>query len=144
MKSSIQYISILFFVLVLPTDFVDAQSYRLWTYDSTFTKSETRIGVGYSSDYYFMGRADSAKAPYLSPSIGYYHHSGVFARGSFSYLMTPGEGRVDLITLSAGYEYFAENFVAGLSLSEYLFSDDSYAIPSEMSTYACRKQGAVL
>ena len=135
MKLFIPYKLLLLFNGLFITSFVDAQTYSLWTYDSTLNTSETRIAVGYSSDYYFMGRADSAKAPYLSPSIGYYHHSGVFARGSFSYLMTPGEGRVDLITLSAGYEYFAENFVAGLSLSEYLFSDDSYAIPSEMSTY---------
>jgi hypothetical protein len=76
-----------------------------------------------------MGRADSAKAPYLSPSVGYYHHSGIFVHTSLSYLTAPGEGRIDLITLSAGYEYYGENFLAGISVSEYFFSDYSYAIP---------------
>lgn len=135
MNQRIHPVSILFLAFLLITGLVDAQTYSLWTYDSTLVKSETRIGVGYSSDYYFMGRADSVRAPYLSPSIGYYHHSGVFARGSFSYLTIPGEGRVDLITLAAGYEFFAKNFVTGITIAEYFFSDESYAIPSEMSTY---------
>jgi hypothetical protein len=129
------FFPLLALILIMIVGLAKAQSYNALPYDSTLNKSETRIGMWYSSDYYYMGRADSAKAPYLSPSIGYYHHSGVFVHTSLSYLTAPGESRVDLITLSAGYEYYGENFVAGISASEYFFSDYSYAIPSEMSTY---------
>lgn len=128
----IAFFVIILFLITYPSK---AQTYLALPYDSTLDKSETRIGMWYSSDYYYMGRADSAKAPYLSPSIGYYHHSGVFVHTSLSYLTTPGEGRIDLITLTAGYEYYGKNFIAGISASEYFFSDYSYAIPSEMSTY---------
>jgi hypothetical protein len=135
MKSFIYSVLSISFAFFLMVESVIAQTYFFRPNDSTTTKSETRIGLGYSSDYYFMGRADSAKAPYLSPSVGYYHHSGVFARGSFSYLTAPGAGRVDLITFSVGYEYFENNFAGGISGSAYFFSEESYAIPSEISTY---------
>lgn len=98
-------------------------------------ESEWRAGIQYTSDYYYMGRADSATAPYLSPSIAYYHKSGLSLRSSLSYLTAAGEGRVDLFTLSAGYDYFGEKVATGISVAEYIFSDQSYAIQAEMSTY---------
>lgn len=97
--------------------------------------SEWRAGIQYTSDYYYMGRADSAAAPYLSPSIAYYHKSGVSLRSSLSYLTASGEGRVDLFTLSVGYDYFGEKVATGISVAEYIFSEESYAIQAEMSTY---------
>lgn len=98
-------------------------------------ESEWRAGIQYTSDYYYMGRADSATAPYLSPSIAYYHKSGVSLRSSLSYLTASGEGRVDLFTLSGGYDYFGVKVATGISIAEYIFSDESYAIQAEMSTY---------
>ncbi len=112
-----------------------AQSNKFHTPDSTSDKSELRIGIQYTSDYYFMGRSDSAKAPYLSPSIGYYHKSGLSIRTSLSFLTTSGEGRIDLYTISGGYDYYGTQFAAGISLSQYFFSDLSYAVQAEMRTY---------
>jgi hypothetical protein len=114
---------------------VSAQSYKSQTNDSTADKSELRIGIRYTSDYYFMGRADSAKAPYLSPSLGYYHKSGLSIRSSLSYLTASGESRVDLYTVSGGYDYYGRKFAVGISISEYIFNDLSYAVQAEMSTY---------
>lgn len=117
------------------TQMAYAQLYKSPVYDSTVGKSELRIGVRYSSDYYYMGRADSAAAPYLSPSIGYYHKSGLSIRTSLSYLTASGEERIDLYTLSGGYDYYGKKVAAGLSVSEYFFNDLSYAVQAEMSTY---------
>jgi hypothetical protein len=82
-----------------------------------------------------MGRADSAKAPYLSPSIGYFHQSGFFLAGSVSYLTSSEEQRVDLIRISGGYDYDTKNYIAGISATEYFFSEESFAVQAEMSTY---------
>jgi len=125
----------LLIVILLSTRMTYAQLYKSQVYDSTTDKSELRIGVRYASDYYYMGRADSAKAPYLSPSIGYYHKSGLSIRSSLSYLTTPGEWRIDLFTLSGGYDYYGKKVAAGFSVSEYFFNDLSYAVQAEMSTY---------
>jgi hypothetical protein len=103
--------------------------------DTATEKSEIRIGLKYTSDYLYMGRSDSAKAPYLSPSISYFHKSGFFIHSSFSYLTAKDEGRIDLVTLSGGYDYYKKNFAMGVSLSEYFFSTYSYAVQAEMNTY---------
>ena len=134
MKSTGTIAAVYVISLLLAGRLANAQVYNTF-YDSLGLKSELRIGLRYSSDYYYMGRADSAKAPYLSPSVGYYHKSGVFVRGSLSYLTAQEEGRIDLYTLSAGYEYFGKNIAIGLSASELFFNDLSYAVQAEMSTY---------
>lgn len=118
-----------------PEGLVSAQKLKSIYYDSVSSKSELRVGVRYTSDYYYMGRADSAKAPYLSPSVAYYHKSGFFARGSLSFLTTADEARIDLFTLSGGYDYYGRKFASGIYLSEYFFSDLSYNVQAEMSTY---------
>lgn len=103
--------------------------------DTTGVSSFASFGLRYKSDYYYMGRADSVKAPYVIPSIGYYHKSGLFISGSLSYLTASGENRVDLFTLSAGYDYFGERVAAGLAVDQFFFSDESYSVQAEMSTY---------
>lgn len=113
-----------------------AQSSRKVPYDSISNKkSELRIGLRYTSDYYFMGRSDSAAAPYLTPTLAYYHKSGFFIRSSLSYLTTEDQGRIDMIAFTGGYDYYGEKFALGASLTEYLFSDESYVVQAEMSTY---------
>lgn len=108
---------------------------RISQNDSTDEKSELRVGINFNSDYYFMGRSDSAKAPYLSPFVGYYHKSGLSLRSSFSYLASSEDRRIDLFTISGGYNYYGKKVAAGFSVSEYFFSSDSYSVQSEMNTY---------
>ncbi|MGM0579560.1 MAG: hypothetical protein ACQETL_02695 [Bacteroidota bacterium] len=114
---------------------IHSQSEKSLVKDSISEKSELRIGILYTSDYYFMGRSDSAKAPYLSPSVGYYHKSGLSIRSALSYLTTSGEGRVDLYTFTGGYDYYGRKFAAGISISQYFFNDLSYVVQAEMSTF---------
>ncbi len=104
-------------------------------YDSTGEKSQVRVSLKYTSDYIYMGRSDSAKAPYLSPALTYYHKSGFFLHSSLSYLTAKGEGRLDMMTLAGGYDYYRNNLTLGVSLSQYFFSDESYNVLAEMSTY---------
>jgi len=112
-----------------------AQSHSLYTIDSVAEKSQLRVSLRYTSDYLYMGRADSAMAPYLSASIGYYHKSGFFVRSGLSYLIAKGEGRIDMISMVGGYEYYKKKLFAGTSLSQYFFSDESYNVMAEMNTY---------
>lgn len=105
------------------------------SYDTAANTSYARFALRYKSDYYYMGRADSAKAPYLVPSIGYYHKSGLFINASLSYLTAENQNRVDLYTAAAGYEYFGKKSMIGFSIDEYFFSDESYSVQAEMNTY---------
>ena len=82
-----------------------------------------------------MGRADSIALPYLVPSIGYFHKSGLFVTGALSYVTAEGDNRVDLFTLSGGYDYFGKKTAAGISVDQYFFSKESYSVQAEMRTY---------
>lgn len=89
--------------------------------------------VSYVSDAVFMGRRDSVAAPYMLPSLGYYHKSGFFADASLSYLLAEGEGRVDLVMLSAGYQTTGERWSGGFAATAYFFNEDSYNVQAETS-----------
>ena len=121
-------------VVLLAPFFAFAQS-RNHSVDTAGISSFGSFGLRYKSDYYYMGRADSAKAPYLIPSVAYYHKSGLFIRGALSYLTAAGDNRVDLYTLSGGYDYIGKKLAAGISVDQYFFSDLSYSVQAEMSTY---------
>jgi len=86
--------------------------------DSTGVSSFATVGLRYRSDYYYMGRSDSVKVPYLIPSIAYYHKSGFFISSTLSYLTLEGSARVDLFTLSGGYEYFGRKWATGISVDQ--------------------------
>ena len=124
--------SILFLIFCISATISFAQSLHPFRVDTVKEKSEVRVSLWFTNDYLFMGRGDSVKAPYLSPYIGYYHKSGLFINGSLSYLTS--DGRVDLIKLKGGYDYFGKKTEAGITLTEYFFSDYSYTVQSEMST----------
>lgn len=128
---SIYLILVLF---IVPAFYCQAQ-YNTRILDKTEMSSFASLGIRYNSDYFYMGRSDSVKAPYVIPSMGYYHKSGLFIRTSLSYLVAENENRVDLITLSGGYDYFGKKVASGISVHQYFFSDQSYSVQSEMSTY---------
>ncbi len=122
-------------LMLLSTGFSRAQVYNASPADSALGKSNVRLGIRYTSDYIYMGRADSEKAPYLSPYVGYYHKSGFFINGSLSYLMATAENRIDLYTMSGGYDHYGKKYALGVSLTEYFFNDLSYSVQADMKTY---------
>ena len=93
-------------------------------------KSYLAAGVNYISDAVFMGRKDSISAPYLYPSLLYHHKSGLYAKGSLSYLTKSDEGRVDLYLLTAGIDFNVKNFYGDISATKYFFNDKSYTVIS--------------
>lgn len=93
-------------------------------------KSYLAAGVNYISDAVFMGRKDSVSAPYLYPSMLYHHKSGLYAKGSLSYLTKSDEGRVDLYLLTAGIDFNIKNFYGDISATKYFFNDKSYTVIS--------------
>jgi hypothetical protein len=89
--------------------------------------------VSYINDYVFMGRRDSVAAPYLFPSIGYYDKSGFFADASLSFLTGSENSGVDLILLSAGYNFNSNKISGGISGTAYFFSEESNNVMSSVS-----------
>ena len=131
MKSTFLFWLLLSAVLVAPVWSQDRKSGGTEPEHQAF--SYLMPGLYYVSDAVFMGRRDSIAAPYLMPSLGYYHKSGWYAEGSASYLVASGEGRIDLIMLGGGYQFTKGDFSGNLSATAYLFSEDSYNVKSETS-----------
>src|SRR5690348_14066239 len=65
--------------------------------------SYLKISGEYLSDNVYNGRKDSTVIPYLTPSVGYYHKSGLFLVASASWLST--EHRLDELTFQGGYSF---------------------------------------
>lgn len=111
----------------------------LWAQDRKTTTVEPRdsgfsylmADVSFVSDAVFMGRRDTVAAPYLLPSLGYYDKSGFYADASFSYLLSEGEGRIDLALVTAGYTFAGNRLSGGLSGTAYFFNESSYNVKSE-------------
>lgn len=89
--------------------------------------------VTFMSDAVFMGRRDSVPAPYLMPSLGYFHKSGFFADASISYLISSEDSRVDLALLTGGFTFDQNRFSGTISGTAYFFNDESYNVRSETS-----------
>ncbi len=107
----------------------------------TTTGSYVEFSSSYISDIVFAGRKDSVAVPYLSPAIGWYHSSGLFAQSSISLLTTAKENRLDLFTLTAGYQYNRGQVAAGGQFTKYFFSEGSYNVQSSISSYASAYMG---
>ncbi|MEO8854916.1 MAG: hypothetical protein ABI359_14120, partial [Ginsengibacter sp.] len=74
-------------------------------------------GLSYLSNNVYLGRHDSLKIPYLTPSFNYYNKSGFYAGTSLSYLASAGNSRVDLVEIEAGYA-FTMNKLSGIVSAE--------------------------
>lgn len=97
-------------------------------------ESYISLDLNYISDAVFMGRKDSIAAPYLYPSILYHHKSGLYGKGSFSYLTKNDQNRIDLYLFTVGMDYNTSKFYVDISASKYFFNDDSYNIISQVET----------
>src|SRR2546423_10775807 len=89
-----------------------------------------KVGLSYLSDNVYLGRKDSVAIPYLTPSLGYYHKSGLFITASGSYLST--ESRMDAVTIEAGYSFSKNKLDGEFSVGKDFYSNQSYSVKSEM------------
>lgn len=115
-----------------------AQDTTVIRQDSTLTqpvpkRSYWQAGLSYLSDNVYLGRKDSVKIPYVMPTIGYYHKSGLYADATLGYAVLPGNSHIDMVSLEAGYSLTTGNFDGQLAASKYFYSSKSYSVRSEIA-----------
>lgn len=108
---------------------VNAQEANTRSYTDS---SYWQVGLSYQNDNIYLGRKDSTRLPYISPSIGYYHKSGLFIDASLSYLTAQANQRIDLVTFEGGYHYMKNNFEAQISGTKYFYNSASTSVKSEV------------
>jgi hypothetical protein len=123
----------LFCILMASTVSAQAQQKPAEKDSAKEKKSHWVVGTTYQSDAVYLGRKDSVAIPYISPSIGYHDKSGFFITGSVSYLSGTGNNRIDVGTIEGGYSYSSDDFNAGISAAKDFYSDQSFAVTSEIS-----------
>ena len=88
--------------------------------------------VSYESNSVTYGRQDSVIMPYLTPSLGYYHKSGLYLDASLSWLAN-AKGRIDLATLEGGYDFSkGDKFSGEIYADKYFYNKNSTAVKSQM------------
>ncbi len=95
-------------------------------------KSYFNASLNFINNSVYYGRKDSIATPYLTPSIGYYHRSGFFIEGSFSYLVSTGNSRVDLSTIGAGYDFNIGNFQGEIAAEKFFYNSNSTNVKAEV------------
>ena len=94
-------------------------------------KSNFTVGLNYLSNKLYMGRIDSANIKCLTPSIGFYHKSGLHVGASMSYQLDRGLSKIDEIKIDGGYDFnLNDNLNGGLTVEKYFFNAKSSALNS--------------
>ena len=94
-------------------------------------KSEFMIGLGYGNNPAYGSKVASYEREivmktFISPTLGYYHKSGLYASASSYYLFNAiGQPWFEW-DFSAGFDYTKNRrFLTGISYTKYIFSDSS-------------------
>jgi len=96
-------------------------------------KSYFQAGISYLSDNVYFGRKDSVKVPYITPTIGYYDKSGFYVNGSFSYIPSSGQNRIDAFIIEAGWDFNFGNFEGEVNAVKNFYNSNSTNVKSEIS-----------
>ena len=91
-----------------------------------------KASLEFTSNSVYNGRKDSIVTPYLAPTIGYYSKSGFYTEASLSVLLRSGSTRIDMGSLSAGYDYEKGNFGAGIYAAKDFYNNSSTNVRSEV------------
>ncbi len=91
-----------------------------------------KIATSYLTNAVYNGRKDSVVLPYLTPSLGYFDESGFYISGSLSYLSSSAVSRIDLFSLTTGYDFNVSDKVnGGIYASKDFYTSSSSAVRSE-------------
>lgn len=102
--------------------------------DTKTVKSYWKADLNYLNNLVYLGRADSLTTPYLTPSIAYYHKSGLYASAAVSYITAKPYRGIDLYTLDLGYEFAINEIFSGVIYGEkYFYNKTSNSIKSDIS-----------
>ncbi|MBU3744295.1 MAG: hypothetical protein FGM61_07065 [Sediminibacterium sp.] len=100
------------------------------------SESYWKLGVGYLSNYVYMGRQDSLPTPYLTPTIGYYHSSGFYLSCSLSYLLEKKSRRIDYGSIDIGYSFDLSERVSGeVYANKSWYNQSSTNVASDIKGY---------
>lgn len=94
-------------------------------------KSYFEAGLSYLSNNVYLGRHDSLRIPYLTPSFNYYNKSGFYAGTSLSYMTSAGNSRVDLVEIEAGYAFTKNKFSGIISAEKDFYNSQSKNVRAE-------------
>lgn len=72
------------------------------------------------------------RLPYLTPSLTYYHKSGLYVSGGVSYLAASGSSRIDLSYIDAGYSFSVNNFEGQVSATKYFYNSQSTNVNADV------------
>lgn len=97
----------------------------------TSDTSYFETALSYLSNSVYLGRHDSLKIPYLTPSFTYYNKSGIYINSSLSYLNSAGINRVDLVEIDAGYNFTIHKFSGQVSVEKDFYNSQSKNVKSE-------------
>lgn len=105
--------------------------------EDTASKKETKKSYGkfsldFTNNSVYFGRRDSLLMPYLTPTIGYYDKSGLYANVSLSYLVRSDSSRVDVTTLGGGYDFSIGNFSGEVAAEKFFYNNNSTNVKSEV------------
>ena len=92
-----------------------------------------KADINYLSNSVYNGRKDSLPVPYVTPTIGYYNKSGLYAESSLSFLTSSYAFRPDLFIIDGGYNFDISNNLSGsISASKYFANKQSVSVRSEI------------
>jgi hypothetical protein len=104
-------------------------------------KSYLEAGISYLTNNVYLGRKDSSVLPYITPSLTYYHKSGVYLTASAAYLQNSTTSRFDLVTFEVGYMFFTGNYDGAFSASQYYYNAQSTNVTSEIQASVTYQNG---
>ncbi len=97
-------------------------------------KTYFSVGTGYITDNVYQGRKDSATIPYLTPKLGFYHKSGLFAEASAGFVTAYGsESGADMISLDAGYNFTKGHYDGTFTASKFYYNSQSTSVKSAVT-----------
>lgn len=98
--------------------------------------SHFATGITFQSDDVYLGRKDSTALPYYTPTVSYFHKSGLYATASISYLKNATASRVDLVTVDAGYMFTKGKYAGTFTVTKYFYNSQSTSVTSDIKASA--------
>lgn len=99
-------------------------------------KSVFKISTSYLSNSVYQGRQSEDLLSLINTGVGYYHKSGFYISGSFTYIPNVGYQQIDRKDISIGYNYNGEKLGVSAYLAKYGYNDSSSEINAAIHTSA--------
>ncbi|OCX50823.1 hypothetical protein BEL04_19020 [Mucilaginibacter sp. PPCGB 2223] len=98
-------------------------------------KSSLKIGVSYTNNGVYLGRADTITTPSVSPKITYTFKSGIYFSGSMDFVTNRKNNKLDGGSLEAGYDHsFTDDLEGGASFTKMFYNSNSTQVSSSVSS----------